>query len=73
MMQSKLEQLCMKLQIEQERNSMISESYQSEKKHLSRTVRQLQGECSGKEEEFRRLKAVTDQLRMLVATGSLNI
>jgi SMC interacting uncharacterized protein involved in chromosome segregation len=73
MMQSKLEQLCMKLQIEQERNSMISESYQSEKKHLARTVRQLQGECSGKEEEFRRLKAVTDQLRMLVATGSLNI
>ena len=72
-MKGKLEQLCLKLEMEQERNCMISENYQSEKKHLTRTVRLLQGECIGKDEEVRRLKAVSDQLRMLVASGTLNM
>ena len=72
-MEGKLEQLCSKLSIEQERSSMISESFYNEKKHLSRTVKQLQAEYVNKEEEFRRLKTVTDQLRMLVASGTLSI
>ena len=72
-MEGKLEQLCSKLSIEQERNAMITESHHNEKKHMSRTVKQLQAEYGQKDEDFKRLKAVTDQLRILVATGSLHI
>ena len=72
-MEGKLEQLCSKLLIEQERSSMISESFYNEKKHLSRTVKQLQAEYVQKEDEFRKLKMITDQLRMLIASGTLNM
>ena len=70
-MEGKLEQLCSKLNIEQERNAMITESYQNEKKHLARTLKQVQSEYLRKEEDFRRLKTVTDQLRLVVASGSM--
>ena len=70
-MEGKLEQLCSKLNIEQERNAMITESYQNEKKHLARTLKQVQSEYVRKEEDFRRLKTVTDQLRLVVASGSM--
>ena len=70
-MEGKLEQLCSKLNIEQERNAMITESYQNEKKHLARTLKQVQSEYLRKEDDFRRLKTVTDQLRLVVASGSM--
>lgn len=72
-MEGKLEQLCAKLLIEQERNAMMTESHNTERKHLARTVKQLQSEYLQKDEDYRRLKVVADQLRILVATGSLNI
>jgi hypothetical protein len=51
---------------------MMSEGFLNERRYLSRTVKQLQSESSSKEEDFKRLRGVTDQLRLLVASGSLH-
>jgi hypothetical protein len=52
---------------------MITEGFRVERKRLIRNVKQLQTDLGLKEEELRRAKTVVEQLRMLVATGALNL
>ena len=52
---------------------MLAESTRVERKRLQKSVKQLQTDLTQKEDELRRAKVAVEQLRMLVASGALNI
>jgi hypothetical protein len=52
----------------QERNAMVTENSQNEKKNFLYMIKQLKTEYISKNEEFKKLQLVTDRLRTLVSS-----
>ena len=72
-LEGRLEQLTARLQLEQQRATILSDGAHDVNKRLHRQVRQLTAELGAKEEEVKRVRLAADQLRMLVANGTLAV